>query len=156
MIDQRLLRDNPNLIQEGLKARGMDIDLDPLQKICKELKDLEEKRNKLQAQGNSIGKEVGQKIKQGLSQSSEEISVLRSKGNHIKKQVGVIEEEEKLISQQLNEKILCLPNLPEKDSIKGTSEKDNKEIRRWGEPLSGNHFKEHWEIARKLNLWEPE
>ena len=27
MIDQRLLRENPNLISEGLKSRGMEIDL---------------------------------------------------------------------------------------------------------------------------------
>jgi len=156
VLDQRILRENPNLIQEGLKSRGMDVDLGPLQKYCKDLKELEEKRNNLQAQGNSIGKEVGQKIKEGFSQSSVEISNLRIKGNQIKKQVGGIEEEEKSISQKLNEQILCLPNLPEKDSIKGKSEKDNKEVRRWGEPPSGNHFKEHWEIASQLNLWDSE
>jgi|TARA_B100001093_G_scaffold173126_1_gene166014 seryl-tRNA synthetase len=156
VIDQRLLRENPNLISEGLKSRGMDVDLGPLQKFCKDLKELEEKRNSLQAQGNSIGKEVGQKIKQGLPHNSEEISNLRIKGNQIKKQVGIIEEEEKSISNKLNEQILCLPNIPEKNSLKGRNEKDNKEIRRWGEPISGNNLKEHWEIANKLNLWDSE
>ena len=156
MIDQRLLRENPNLISEGLKSRGMDVDLGPLQKFCKDLKELEEKRNSLQAQGNSIGKEVGQKIKQGLPHDSEEISNLRVKGNQIKKQVGIIEEEEKSISNKLNEQILCLPNLPEKNSLEGRNEKDNKEIRRWGEPISGNTLKEHWEIANQLNLWDSE
>ncbi len=156
MIDQRLLRENPNLIEEGLKSRGMNVDLEALQKFCKELKELEEKRNSLQAQGNSIGKEVGQKIKQGFSQDSEEISNLRIKGNKIKHQVGLIEEKEKSISNKLNEQILCLPNLPEKGSIKGKNEKDNKEIRRWGEPISGTNLKEHWEIASQLNLWDSE
>ena len=156
MIDQRLLRENPNLISEGLKSRGMDVDLEPLQKFCKDLKELEEKRNSLQAQGNSIGKEVGQKIKQGLPHDSEEISNLRVKGNQIKKQVGIIEEEEKSISNKLNEQILCLPNLPEKNSLEGKNEKDNKELRRWGEPISGNTLKEHWEIANQLNLWDSE
>ena len=156
MIDQRLLRENPNLIEEGLKSRGMNVDLEALQKFCKDLKELEEKRNSLQAQGNSIGKEVGQKIKQGFSQDSEEISNLRIKGNKIKQQVGIIEEKEKSISNKLNEQILCLPNLPEKGSIKGKNEKDNKEIRRWGEPISGNNLKEHWEIASQLNLWDSE
>ena len=118
MIDQRLLRENPNLVSEGLKSRGMDVDLEPLQKFCKGLKELEEKRNSLQAQGNAIGKEVGQKIKKGLSQDSEEISNLRIKGNQIKKQVGIIEEEEKSIANKLKEQILCLPNLPEKDALK--------------------------------------
>ncbi|WP_413391411.1 serine--tRNA ligase [Prochlorococcus marinus] len=156
MIDQRLLRENPNLIEEGLKSRGMNVDLEALQKFCKDLKELEEKRNSLQAKGNSIGKEVGQKIKQGFSQDSEEISNLRIKGNKIKQQVGIIEEKEKSISNKLNEQILCLPNLPEKGSIKGKNEKDNKEIRRWGEPISGNNLKEHWEIASQLNLWDSE
>ena len=156
MIDQRLLRENPNLISEGLKSRGMDVDLGPLQKFCKDLKELEEKRNSLQAQGNSIGKEVGQKIKQGLPHDSEEISNLRVKGNQIKKQVGIIEEKEKSISNKLNEQILCLPNLPEKNSLEGKNEKDNKELRRWGEPISGNTLKEHWEIANQLNLWDSE
>ena len=156
MIDQRLLKENPNLIQEGLKSRGMEIDLVPLQKLCKDLKELEEKRNSLQAQGNLIGKEVGQKIKTGLSQSSDEIKNLRIKGNQIKKQVGIIEEEEKSLSQNLKTQILCLPNLPEKNSLIGKNEKDNKEIRRWGEPNLGKNLKEHWEIASQLNLWDSE
>ena len=156
MLDQRLIRENPNLIEAGLKSRGMDIDLGPLQKLSRDLKELEEKRNSLQAKGNSIGKEVGQKIKNGLSQNSEEISNLRIKGNQIKQQVANIEEQEKSISNNLNEQILCLPNIPEKDSLKGKDEKDNKELRRWGEPLQGNDLKEHWEIASKLNLWDSE
>ena len=156
MIDHRLLREDPNLIAEGLKSRGMDVDLKPLQKSCKDLKQLEEKRNSLQAQGNSIGKEVGQKIKQGFSQDSEVISNLRVKGNQIKKQVGLIEEEEKSISNKLNEQILCLPNIPANDSILGKDESDNKEIRRWGDPISGKNLKEHWEISNQLKLWDSE
>ena len=156
MIDHRLLREDPNLIAEGLKSRGMDVDLKPLQKSCKDLKQLEEKRNSLQAQGNSIGKEVGQKIKQGFSQDSEVISNLRMKGNQIKKQVGLIEEEEKSISNKLNEQILCLPNIPAKDSIQGKDETDNKVIRRWGDPITGKNLKEHWEISNQLKLWDSE
>ncbi len=156
MIDQKLLRNNPDLIEEGLKSRGMNVDLGPLQKLSKDLKVLEEKRNLLQAEGNSIGKKVGEQIKQGLNQSSESISNLRTKGNQIKKQVGIIEEEEKLISKKLSDQILCLPNLPEKGSLQGKDEKGNKEIKRWGEPLSGKNLKEHWEIAKQLNLWDSE
>ena len=156
MIDQKLLRNNPDLIEEGLKSRGMNVDLAPLQKLSKDLKVLEEKRNLLQAEGNAIGKKVGEQIKQGLNQNSELITDLRIKGNQIKKQVGIIEEEEKLISKKLSDQILCLPNLPEKDSLQGIDEKGNKEIRRWGEPFSDKNLKEHWEIAKQLNLWDSE
>ena len=85
MIDQKLLRNNPDLIEEGLKSRGMHVDLGSLQKISQDLKVLEEKRNLLQAEGNSIGKKVGEKIKEGHNQSSESITNLRIKGNQIKK-----------------------------------------------------------------------
>ena len=85
MIDQKLLRNNPDLIEKGLKSRGLHVDLVSLQKISQDLKLLEEKRNLLQAEGNSIGKKVGEKIKEGLSQSSESITNLRIKGNQIKK-----------------------------------------------------------------------
>jgi len=156
VIDQKLLRKNPDLIQQGLKSRGMKVDLSPLQKLSKDLKKLEEKRNLLQAEGNSIGKEVGEKIQQGLNQSSEPITNLRLKGNKIKQQVGIIEEEEKLITKKLNDQILCLPNLPEKNALQGIDSKDNKEIRKWGEPFSGKNLKEHWEIAKQLNLWDSE
>jgi len=156
VIDQKLLRNNPDLIEEGLKSRGMHVDLGSLQKISQDLKLLEEKRNLLQAEGNSIGKKVGEKIKEGHNQSSESITNLRIKGNQIKKQVGIIEEEEKLITKKLNDQILCLPNIPEKDCLQGIDEKGNKEIRRWGEPFSGKNLKEHWEIAKQLNLWDSE
>ncbi len=156
MIDQRLLKDNPTLIEEGLKLRGVKVDLIPLQENSKKLKELEEKRNSLQAKGNSIGKTVGQKIKSGLNKDSEEISQLRIEGNQIKKEVGLIEDEEKLITRKLNEQLLSLPNLPDKDSIKGSNENDNKEIRRWGEPSTGSNLKEHWEISNQLNLWDTE
>ena len=156
MIDQKLLRNNPGLIEQGLKSRGMNLDLAPLQQLSKDLKELEEKRNLLQAEGNSIGKQVGEKIKQGLNQSSESITSLRIKGNQIKKKVGIIEEEEKSITKKLNDQILSLPNLPEEDALKGVDEKDNKEIRRWGDPFSDPNLKEHWEIAKELNLWDSE
>ncbi len=156
MIDQRLLRDNPSSIEEGLKLRGMKVDLIPLQKNSKKLKELEEKRNSLQAKGNSIGKKVGQKIQNGLHQNSEEISQLRIEGNQIKKEVGIIEDEEKLITKQLNEQLLCLPNIPDIDAIKGSNESDNEEIRKWGKPLKGSNLKEHWEISNQLNLWDTE
>jgi len=156
VIDQKLLRNNPDLIEQGLKSRGMNLDLAPLQQLSKDLKELEEKRNLLQAEGNSIGKQVGEKIKQGLNQSSESITSLRIKGNQIKKKVGIIEEEEKSITKKLNDQILSLPNLPEEDALKGVDEKDNKEIRRWGDPFSDPNLKEHWEIAKELNLWDSE
>ena len=76
MLDQRLVRENPNLLTRELSRRGIKVDLNPLQLLAQQQRDLEKERSNLQAKGNLIGKEVGQKIKSGLSPQSIEISQL--------------------------------------------------------------------------------
>ena len=49
MLDQRLLRDNPELIASELQRRGKSLDLSELQAKAKQLRDLEEQRSNLQA-----------------------------------------------------------------------------------------------------------
>ena len=84
MLDQRLLRENPELITEQLGRRGMKLDLTGLQLMARQERDLEEKRSNLQAEGNRIGKEVGLKIKGGSAPNSPEVQALRDEGNRIK------------------------------------------------------------------------
>ena len=134
----------------------MEVDLTPLQQYCKKLKILEENRSNLQSKGNQIGKEVGNQIKNGADPKSKEIQSLRDQGNKIKKQVSVIEEEEKLIAEKLNRQVIELPNIPSEDCPIGKSEIENKEIRRWGKPIKGENYKEHWEIANSLELLDTE
>ena len=95
MLDQRLLRDSPELITTQLARRGMALDLAPLQQIARQERDLEEQRSNLQAEGNRIGKAVGQLIQGGSSPNSPEVQTLRDQGNAIKQQVAALEEQEK-------------------------------------------------------------
>ena len=103
MLDQRLVRENPSLIVEGLKRRGVNLDLGLLKEDTDKLKELENNRNSLQAEGNTIGKEVGKRIKNGCNPNSNEIKLLRKKGNQIKQKVMLIEENEKSLSQQIKQ-----------------------------------------------------
>ncbi len=103
MLDQRLVRENPNLIAHELGRRGIKVDILPLQQIAQEQRDIEQERSNLQATGNLIGKEVGQKIKSGIDSKSTEIAQLRSEGNQIKREVALLEEKEKTISITLKE-----------------------------------------------------
>ena len=134
MLDQRLLRDNPELISQQLGRRGKSLDLSGLQLMARQERDLEEQRSNLQAEGNRIGKEVGQKIKAGAAPNSPEVQELRNEGNRIKHQVAVLEEEEKALGARLREQLLTLPNLPAAETPDGRSEDDNVEIKRWGSP----------------------
>jgi len=156
VLDQRLVRDNPDLIARELGRRGIKVDLSGLQLVAKQQRDLEEQRSALQADGNRIGKEVGQMIKAGADPKGSEVAELRQKGNQIKQQVAVLEGEEKLLSNRLREQLLSFPNLPSAQCPDGRSEDDNKEVRRWGEPRQEGGLEEHWQIADRLGMLDTE
>ncbi len=156
MIDQRLVRDNPEVIAQQLKRRGKSIDLTGLQLIARQQRGLEEERSTLQADGNRIGKEVGVKIKAGADPKGDEVAALRLHGNAIKQKVAVFEEEEKALSSQLRDQLLSLPNLPSPLCPDGKDEHDNVEVRRWGTPRIEEGLEEHWQIAQRLNLFDTE
>ena len=150
------MRDNPEVIASQLGRRGKAVDLTKLQLIAQQQRNLEEHRSGLQAEGNRIGKEVGRQIQSGTDPKSEEIVNLRKQGNAIKQKVSVLEEEEKLLSSQLKEQLLTFPNLPAEDCPDGTSESDNVEVRRWGNPREEEGLEEHWQIAERLQLIDTE
>ena len=156
MLDQRLLRDSPELITTQLARRGMALDLAPLQQIARQERDLEEQRSNFQAEGNRIGKAVGQLIQGGSAPNSPEVQALRDQGNAIKQQVAALEEQEKALELQLRDALSALPNLPSPEAPDGRSEADNIEIKRWGSPRVEDGLQEHWQIGERLGLFETE
>ena len=156
MLDQRLVRENPELIATQLGRRGLNVDLSPLQQIAQHQRDLEQERSTLQAEGNRIGKDVGQKIKAGADPKGAEVADLRQQGNAIKQKVSVLEDEEKQLASRLKEQLLTFPNLPSTDSPDGKDENDNIEVRSWGIPRQQEGLEEHWAIADRLGLLDSE
>ena len=156
MLDQRLVRENPELIATQLGRRGMKVDLSSLQQIAQHQRDLEQERSTLQAEGNRIGKDVGQKIKAGADPKGAEVADLRQQGNAIKQKVSVLEDEEKQLASRLKEQLLTFPNLPSTDSPDGKDENDNIEVRSWGIPRQQEGLEEHWAIADRLGLLDSE
>jgi seryl-tRNA synthetase len=159
VLDQRLLRENPDLIATQLARRGITLDLDELQQLAQQVRDLGEQRSGLQAEGNRIGKEVGSLIKGGDAPGGPEVASLRDQGNRIKQQVAALEEEEKGLEARLQEQLLGLPNLPSALAPEGRSEAENVEVKRWGEPRlpgPGESLEEHWQIAERLALVDTE
>jgi seryl-tRNA synthetase len=156
VLDQRLLRDNPELIASQLARRGLTIDLTGLQAIARLERDLEDQRSQLQAEGNQIGRQVGQLIQGGADPRDTEVLGLRERGNAIKQEVAGIEEQEKALELQLRDALIALPNLPGPEVPEGSSEADNVEVKRWGTPRQGSGLEEHWQIGERLGLWETE
>ena len=156
MLDQRLLRENPDLIEQQLARRGAAPDLGPLCRMAVEQRDLEERRNSLQAEGNGIGREVGQLLRSGTAADDPAVVDLREQGNRLKQQVADLDERVKELGRGLLEDLRRLPNLPSAATPDGRSEADNVERHRWGDPRREEGLLEHWQIAERLGLFENE
>nr|YP_009530384.1 seryl-tRNA synthetase [Paulinella micropora]AXY63073.1 seryl-tRNA synthetase [Paulinella micropora] len=156
MLDQRLLRENPEKIVTQLGRRGITFDITGLQVIANQEKTLTSRRNLLQARANRIGKTVGSMMKKGFQFESSEIKDLRDQGNRLKIQIAILEEEEKIFTTYLRELLLSLPNLPADSCPDGKNELDNIECKQWGIPRNEDNLKNHWEIAEDLKLIDTE
>ncbi len=154
MLDLKQIRENPEEVQKRLDSRGGSYDIAPILQLNQQQKALELERSSLQARGNEIGKLVGQKVKSGSDVNSPEILGLKTEGNEIKSKLAQLEPQEKAIKAAIDQKILDLPNLPSETTPIGKDERENVEVRRWGEeykPTNPNILP-HWEIGEKLGI----
>jgi len=154
MLDLKQIRENPEEVQKRLDSRGGSYDIAPILQLNQQQKALELERSSLQARSNEIGKLVGQKVKSGSDVNSPEILAMKTEGNEIKSKLAQLEPQEKAIKAAIDQKILDLPNLPSETTPIGKDERENIEVKRWGEeykPTNPNILP-HWEIGEKLGI----
>lgn len=154
MLDLKQIRENPEEVQKRLDSRGGSYDIAPILQLNQQQKTLEQERSSLQARSNEIGKLVGQKVKSGSDANSPEILDMKAEGNEIKSKLALLEPQEKEIKAAIEQKILDLPNLPSETTPIGKDERENVEVRRWGEEYKPNNpnMLPHWEIGEKLGI----
>ena len=156
MLDIKQIRDNLSLVEEKLKSRSSTAEygetLQTILKLDQQQRELEVTRTQLNARSNEIGKLVGQKSRQ--EGSAEEVAALKIEGQGIKNQVSELDPQEKDIKTQLRNLLLQLPNLPSDSTPIGKDERENVEIRRWGDEYLPTNVDilPHWEIGEKLGI----
>lgn len=153
MLDLKLIRENPEFVQERLNRKG-GYDIQPIVQLDQQQREIEKTRSQLQARSNEIGKLVGQKMKSGSKPDDPEIQNLREEGNQVKTQLAELEPQEKQLKDQIQERLLNLPNLPSDSTPVGKDETENVEVRRWGDEYKSQatNLLPHWEIGEKLGI----
>lgn len=148
MLDRKLIRENPELVREGARRKGIDAPVDELLRLDSEwrgvVRDLESK----QAESNRISKTIGQLMAQGKRDAAEEA---KSSTARLKSEIKELEPRERELEQALHELELQFPNLPHESVPDGLTAEENVEVRSWGSPPEGE-FKPHYEIATELGL----
>jgi len=137
MLDVNLIRQNPEKVKEGIKAKNSNAKLvddflaldDQWRKLVKEIDDLRAEQKKLSDE---------RKIQEATK---------------IKDKIQSLEADFKKIEKNREEILYELPNLPLDDVPLGKSEKDNAVLREVGKKPEFNFEpKDHLELGKSLNL----
>lgn len=155
MLELKLIRENPSLVQELLNRRSAEAyDIQPILDLDQQQREIQTNRSQLSARGNEIGKTIGQQVRNGTDPQGAEIVALREEGNQIKTKLAELEPQEKELKVQINQLLLQLPNLPSESTPIGKNETENVEIRRWGDEYKTQETKilPHWEIGEQLGI----
>jgi seryl-tRNA synthetase len=154
VLDLKLIRNNPEQVQELINRRQGNYDIQPIVTLDQASRELETSRSQLSARGNEIGKLIGQKIGQGSDPKGEEIAQLKTQGNEIKTKLGELEPQEKELKAKIEALLLELPNLPDESTPLGKGEEENVEIKRWGDEylIDNQNILPHWSIGEQLGI----
>lgn len=148
MLDIRFIRENPELVEEGAKQKGYQVDIGKLLRLDKQRRDLRAGIEVVRAQRN----ELAAHSKKG--QPSEEVI---KRGKHLKRHLTDCEERLKSIEAEYQALLKAVPNMPWDDVPVGASEKENIVGREWGEkPQFSFKPKSHWEIAEARGMVDKE
>ena len=148
MLDIKLIREQPDLVKEGLEKRQMDPS--PVEKILS----LDEKRRDLiveveemRSERNSVSKEISQMKDKDARQ--EKIDAMRVLGNKI----DTVDAQLRDVEEALKELLAGIPNIPDAEVPVGTDDSDNIVLRSVGEyPEFDFEPKPHWDLGQELGI----
>lgn len=148
MLDIKLIRENPEEINELLKRRNPDLSIDEVIAIDEERRKIQTKADELRAKRKSESQKIGLMKKNGenTDKIQEEVRVL---GDEIKE----FEEKQTELDAKQKDILLHIPNIPDETTPIGASDADNVEVYKWGEPRKFDfEFKAHWDLCEEKNL----
>ena len=152
MLSLTRIRNNPDQIKAGLKAKNESINLDEIIKLDKKHRDKIHQLNEMQAERNRASEEIAEAKRAG-KHSDDAIADMKKVSDAIKN----LEKEVSELGQMLDERLDLIPNVPHDTVPVGQDENANEVIREWGEPpVADFDLKSHVEIGLDLNLFDLE
>ncbi|TYT62297.1 serine--tRNA ligase [Natrialba swarupiae] len=129
MLDRTYLRENPDEVGDALENRGADVDLDEILEIDERWRELKARGDDLRHDRNEITQQIGKLVAEGKDDEREE-AIERSR--ELKDEIEAVEAEADELHDELQERLLEVPNVPHESVPLGLEERHNVEDRRWG------------------------
>ncbi|MCF7922528.1 MAG: serine--tRNA ligase [Candidatus Marinimicrobia bacterium] len=150
MLDIQIIRENPDLVKQGIQNKNVEIDFDKILKLDQERRDVIAEVEILKHDRNLVSKEVASR-KKNKADTSELINQTREIGQRIKG----LDDQQREVEAQLHELMLQIPNLPHTSTPVGTDASENPVVKEWGERYAPD-FKllTHLELGESLDLFD--
>ena len=146
MLDLNFIRENVELVKKAIKDKGLSLNLDEFLKLDDKRRTLVQEIDELRRQQNEFSKKIASLSEDAKGEKLAGMKVLST-------DLKGIEGELKEVEQKWQELYLLVPNIPSSDTPIGTSEQDNVEVEKWGEPKKFDFkIKSHIELMKDLNL----
>ena len=150
MLDPALLRDNLEIVRDGLAKRGVDLtgELEDLATLETRRRRILPELEGLKRDQNTAGDEVARAKRQGL-----DVSKIHEASRQRAQQIKQLSIELDSVEQRRNRGLLLLPNVPHSTVPAGKSSVDNVEVRRHGTPRSFPFTPQsHWDLGPALGI----
>lgn len=152
MLELTYIRKNPEEVIARLAVKNFNA-----KPVIDEILAIDEKRRSTQtsldgilAQLNKASKEIGELYKAGKKAGADELKANTGKW---KEDITVLEAELKKTEEDLQAKVVLLPNIPHVSVPKGKGADDNEVVHTEGAiPELGESALPHWELAKKYDI----
>ena len=148
MLDPKIIKDNPQIIRDMLKARAVEFDLDELVEFDQKRRNFILQTDEMRKKKNQVALEISQKKKSG-----EDISPILAEMKNISGELAKLESLQVEIEKKYANLALTIPNLIHESVPVGKDETANIEIKKWGTiPKFDFKINDHIDISENLDL----
>ena len=148
MLDPKLIKENPQVIQQMLKSRDIEFDLDGLIDADRLRREFILKTDELRKKKNQFSLEISQKKKAG-----EDATKILDEMKRVSEELSGLESSQAEIEKKYMQLALTIPNLVHQSVPIGKDDSANKEIKKWGKiPEFDFKINDHIDISEKLDL----
>ncbi|OWV94304.1 serine--tRNA ligase [Rhizobium sp. R72] len=152
MLDIKWIRENPEALDAALAKRGAEPLSESLVALDEKRRSAVQKVQDLLSRRNTASKEIGAAMAQKNSELAEK---LKAEVADLKVLLPTVEGDERQATDELNDALSRIPNVPHDDVPVGKDEHDNAVARVVGEKPRWNHTpKEHFEIGEALGYMD--
>lgn len=151
MLDLKLVRDNPDVVRDGLRRRGADpVLVDDVLEADRRRRELVQEVERLRAEQNRVSAEIP---KLSGEQKTRPIIQMREVSTRLKS----LQPDLRSADEVLHTALLRLPNLPHPSVPAGANPADNVVVRTWGErPAFDFEPRDHVDLATRLGILDLE